>query len=342
MQSYTEIPSSQSLQSSLALLLNNDKTALSLNSGTAFPTTNLQVGMACLRTDQMRLYVLRDMAPTWVEIANLNATNWNSSNHGVGSGLNADMVDGIHAATTATANQLLALDASAKLPASITGDAATVAGRSVGNAANNVPLSNGTMNTNLNAEMLAGRRAGTINGDIPISNGTICANLNADLLDGYHASSFVRTIQGVAPDASGNVSVDLASRLALTGGTMSGGITTTANSMMVGSAGGAIRGYLYNDTSGIGLLNSGEGWALRVPMGTSNVEVTGALTIAGVAPLTAVGGALERSGNTVSLNPIRTATVFQTNGNPNGTRTISVDAYGRVTATTSTACDCTC
>lgn len=41
---------------------------------------------------------------------------------------NADTVDNIHAATTATANYLLALNASGKLPASITGDAGTVDG----------------------------------------------------------------------------------------------------------------------------------------------------------------------------------------------------------------------
>ena len=40
----------------------------------------------------------------------------------------ADTVDGIHASATATANKLLALNASSKLPASITGDADTVDG----------------------------------------------------------------------------------------------------------------------------------------------------------------------------------------------------------------------
>jgi hypothetical protein len=45
------------------------------------------------------------------------------------SNLNADLLDGIHAATSATANKLLALNASAKLPASITGDADTVDGK---------------------------------------------------------------------------------------------------------------------------------------------------------------------------------------------------------------------
>jgi hypothetical protein len=41
----------------------------------------------------------------------------------------ADMVDGKHAYTTPTANQLLTLDGSSKLPASITGDAHTVDGK---------------------------------------------------------------------------------------------------------------------------------------------------------------------------------------------------------------------
>ena len=44
MQNYTEIPSSTTLSDSLSQILNNDKTALSLSSGTAFPTVNLQLG----------------------------------------------------------------------------------------------------------------------------------------------------------------------------------------------------------------------------------------------------------------------------------------------------------
>lgn len=73
MQSYTDIQSSQSLQSSLSLLLNNDKTALSNSSGSAFPTANLQVGMTCFRTDQNKLYILKDATPTWSMIWDFNA-----------------------------------------------------------------------------------------------------------------------------------------------------------------------------------------------------------------------------------------------------------------------------
>lgn len=50
------------------------------------------------------------------------------SPQGAGSGLDADTVDGFHASSLASANKLLALNSSAKLPVSITGDADTVDG----------------------------------------------------------------------------------------------------------------------------------------------------------------------------------------------------------------------
>lgn len=228
MQKFTNIPTSQTLQSSLTLLLENDLTAISQSSGTAFPTTNLVVGMPCLRTDQMKVYTLKSVDPVeWVETANLNATSWNSANHGSGSGMNADMVDGIHASTTATAGQLLALDANKKLPASITGDAASVANLKPSNTSGGIPISNGTRTVNLNADMVDGYHAGNSASQVPISNGQVNANLNADMLDGLHAESFVRSVAGVAPDANGNVAinVDLGSRVSKGGDTMTGPLT---------------------------------------------------------------------------------------------------------------------
>ena len=116
MQSYTEIPSSATLQESRGLLLNNDKTIMSCNSGTAFPTTNLQVGMLCFRTDQNKLYELKSDGKTWHMIADLTKTPaplespnfsgtptvggnkiWHAGNDGAGSGLDADLLDGQHA-----------------------------------------------------------------------------------------------------------------------------------------------------------------------------------------------------------------------------------------------------
>src|SRR3569833_349176 len=72
MQSFTDIQSSETLTASLGKLMDNDKTALSLNAGTAFPTTGLIVGMPCLRTDMRKLYQLADLTPTWVLIADLS------------------------------------------------------------------------------------------------------------------------------------------------------------------------------------------------------------------------------------------------------------------------------
>ena len=70
-QLYTEILETETLTNSRALILNNDKTIMSCSSGTAFPTANLQVGMLCLRTDQNKLYQLKDATPTWTLIGDL-------------------------------------------------------------------------------------------------------------------------------------------------------------------------------------------------------------------------------------------------------------------------------
>ena len=88
MQNYTEIPSSSTLSDSLSQILNNDKTALSLSSGTSFPTVNLQLGMPCFRTDEQKLYILTVVSPaSWKMVIDLSAT--------VGKVANADLLDGI-------------------------------------------------------------------------------------------------------------------------------------------------------------------------------------------------------------------------------------------------------
>lgn len=70
MQNYTEIAPSLTLTASRSFLLNNDKSIMSCFSGTAYPTTNLQVGMLCFRTDSGKLFQLTDATnKTWIEIA---------------------------------------------------------------------------------------------------------------------------------------------------------------------------------------------------------------------------------------------------------------------------------
>lgn len=71
MQNYIEISQDDGLLASLAMILNNDKTALSCSSGTAFPTANVQIGQLCFRTDENKLYQTKDAA-TWTEVGDLN------------------------------------------------------------------------------------------------------------------------------------------------------------------------------------------------------------------------------------------------------------------------------
>ncbi|MFU9046364.1 tail fiber domain-containing protein [Acinetobacter tibetensis] len=71
MQNYTEISQNDELLASLAMILNNDKTALSCSSGTVFPTANVQIGQLCFRTDENKLYQTKDAA-TWTEVADLS------------------------------------------------------------------------------------------------------------------------------------------------------------------------------------------------------------------------------------------------------------------------------
>jgi hypothetical protein len=173
MQNYTEIPSSTTLSDSLSQILNNDKTALSLSSGTSFPTVNLQQGMPCFRTDEQKLYVLTVVSPTtWKMVIDLSAT--------VGKVANADLLDGIDS----------------------TGFALT---------GHNHDTAYAALGHNHNATYL----------------GITAKAADADKLDGYDSTAFVRSVNGYGPDANGNSSVpiDLSSRVAKTGDTMSGTLT---------------------------------------------------------------------------------------------------------------------
>ena len=53
----------------------------------------------------------------------------------------------------------------------------------------------------LDADLLDGLQSGNASGNIPISNGTVNTNLNADLLDGQHASAFAPSGYGLGTTA---------------------------------------------------------------------------------------------------------------------------------------------
>lgn len=73
-QTYPDIASTDTLQNSLTPLKQRADAAKSLFSGTSFPSTGLLVGMPCFRTDQLKLYQLIDMTPTWRLIMDFNKT----------------------------------------------------------------------------------------------------------------------------------------------------------------------------------------------------------------------------------------------------------------------------
>ncbi|KPL04346.1 MAG: hypothetical protein AMJ90_01225 [candidate division Zixibacteria bacterium SM23_73_2] len=51
-----------------------------------------------------------------------------------------------------------------------------------------------------NSEMLDGRSAGSDDGDIPVNNGSVNVNLNADYLDGYDSQNFLSPVKQVIRD----------------------------------------------------------------------------------------------------------------------------------------------
>ncbi len=214
MQNYTEIPSSTTLSDSLSQILNNDKTALSLSSGTSFPTVNLQLGMPCFRTDEQKLYILTVVSPaSWKMVIDLSTT--------VGKVANADLLDGI--------------DSTGFALSSHSHDAAYAA-----------------LGHNHNAAYL----------------GITAKAADADKLDGYDSTAFVRSVNGYGPDANGNSSVpiDLSSRVAKSGDTMTGTLTAprlqiagTANYLDMVDQDWGTR-YLHHNQGLMGFLKSDGNW----------------------------------------------------------------------------------
>ena len=74
-QNYTTITSTTLLSNSLQPLLDRDDAGASNFSGSAFPSTNLLIGMLCYRTDQLKLYQLTATSPSavWTLIYDLSS-----------------------------------------------------------------------------------------------------------------------------------------------------------------------------------------------------------------------------------------------------------------------------
>jgi hypothetical protein len=235
MQNFTDIPSSRSLSDSLIEILNNDKTGISCNSGTTFPTTNQQVGMLCYRTDQLKLYLL----------IGTNPDNWR---------LIMDLASGIDTQFAAKLNSAsyTAADVLAKL--------LTVDGASTG----------------LDADLLDGQHASAFAASTHNHNttylGISAKAADADKLDGYDSTAFVRSVNGAGPDAAGNatVNIDLSSRVAKSGDTMTGNlaIQNTSPTINMVDTDNATRS-LHVNSNLMGFLKSDGNWDMYMNNGGS-------------------------------------------------------------------------
>jgi hypothetical protein len=228
MQSFTDIPSSRTLSDSLIEILNNDKTAISCHSGTTLPTINLQVGMLCYRTDQLKLY----------QLIGTNPDNWR---------LIMDLSSGIDAQFAAKLNaaSYTAADVLAKL---LTVDGA---------------------GTGLDADLLDGQQASAFASSTHNHNtaylGISAKAADADRLDGFDSTAFVRSVNGAGPDANGNatVNVDLTSRVAKTGDTMTGNLTiqNTSPTIVMQDTDNVTR-QLHVNSNLMGFLGSDGNWRM--------------------------------------------------------------------------------
>ena len=63
-QTFGDVLSTDLIRDSRQPLLDNDNTVRSCQAGTAFPTTDLHIGMLCYRTDEQKLYTLTSTGPS--------------------------------------------------------------------------------------------------------------------------------------------------------------------------------------------------------------------------------------------------------------------------------------
>lgn len=234
-QNYQDIPATTSLSASRPLLLDRDAAVASSFSGTAFPTANLFVGMRCHRTDLNKIYVLKDLTPTWIEVEDVAGA----------SGLAP------RATALATAQNF-----------SVSGDVATASAVSF----------NGTAGVTLNVSLpaLAGLSAGTytkvtVNAKGQVTAGTTLssADFPADLstttlrMTGTGLASLASTAHAlqIGPDAGANLIADQneiqarnAGAAALLGLNVNGGNVTIGNAASTTTIAGSL-----NVTTGLAL-----------------------------------------------------------------------------------------
>lgn len=276
MQNYTEIASSVTITSSRSLLLNNDKSIMSCFSGTAYPTTNLQVGMLCYRTDTGKLYQLTDATnKTWVEIAN---TSRNLS----------DAIDGKLNLSGGTVTGVTRFNANIAATSATTGTVIVTGGMGVSGsvyAASFVgPLAG---NASTASTLATGRTialSGAVTGTATTFNGS--NNITIPVTE-VSASYLTGTINASCLTGTYDISISGNAATASSTGTLTGFSTTRNNStpwLIYGSSGteGVVEVGRYLDFHGTN--TSSEDYTVRLDGGTTGstlLKLTGHFTASG-------------------------------------------------------------
>ena len=214
MQKYTDIPSSTSLSGSLSLILNNDKTALSCQAGSSFPTVDIRDGMLCFRTDHLKLYQCVDSSvPTWRVVADLSGDARNLDG-GAGNVINYDKKnlndwDAMPTGFYQGANMLNAPEGdtvwrviqvrqgnsdgySSQLAFGANSDKIYTRNQRGGMWTDWLEVWTGKKDKvvpGLNADRVDNLEPSNEAGQIPVNNGTLNKQLNADMVDGYHVGN---------------------------------------------------------------------------------------------------------------------------------------------------------
>lgn len=217
MQSYTQIQPTETLTNSLAEILNNDQTAISCSSGTAFPTTNLLVGMLCFRTDQNKLYELKDATPTWVMLADLSRVPAFTDSPLFTGILSMGQTDTQLYRTAAGA--LVLKNATGAIVISAAGDAELCFNAYLDSNDQWQRVSTGSVSSRIRTNGATGPVYETAAaGTNPIASWTTNklwnqanqgpgSGMDADTVDGIQGAALVRSVNGSTPDGTGNVLV---------------------------------------------------------------------------------------------------------------------------------------
>ena len=289
-QSFPVITATTKLQDSLQPILDRDISARSNNSGTAFPTTDLDVGMLCYRTDLGALYVLKQVTPTVTWEPLVQSTGAGGSFLALAGGT---MVGNIGFTATAVERRIIFTTGAGNNNTYLFGRPSdNVVGfynsQNTTSVWEYAPASN-TFNVAATNFTKGGQTVWHAGND------GVGSGLDADLLDGQD-SAFYRnynnltnrpTLGTAAAINTADIAalVDLSSRVAKAGDTMTGALTVQGD---ITASSGSLRSQIAGSpTTGQVILGNG---SARLFYGGTSFDLNGAL---------AVGGNITNNGNQV-------------------------------------------